>query len=147
MCTSGFSYCDVVLPVPVDHLFTYRIAQHLYKVAQPGTRVLVPFGPREVMGTILLRHNNPPSGKVRDIIQLLDDQPVLTSELIQLAHWIAEYYNAPLGEVFKTMISLAGSTRTKKVVSLTAAGRMAAAHFSNNGNDDSIVHTLNLKTT
>tara|TARA_B100001123_G_scaffold448368_1_gene609041 strand:- start:63592 stop:66030 length:2439 start_codon:yes stop_codon:yes gene_type:complete len=140
----GFSYCDVVLPVPVDHLFTYRIAQHLYDAAQPGTRVLVPFGPREVMGIILLRHDSPPSGKVRDIIQLLDDEPALTSELIELAHWIAEYYSAPVGEVFKTMISLAGSTRTKKVVSLTTAGRIAAAHFTDNGNDDSTVHILNL---
>ncbi len=146
MPDSGAAFCDVALPVPVDQPFTYRLPEPLRERAQPGARVLAPFGPRKLTGVVLERKESPPSGKIRDIIQLLDDEPALTPELLELGRWIAEYYSAPLGEVLKTMLPLGGTTRSGKVLSLTAAGRKAAGQLGDEDDDDRVVQVLKALT-
>ena len=146
MPDSGPAFCDVALPVPVDQPFTYHLPAPLRERAQPGARVLAPFGPRKLTGVVLERRESPPSGKIRDIIQLLDDEPALTPELLELGRWIAEYYSAPLGEVLKTMLPLGGTTRSGKVLSLTAAGRKAAGQLGDEDDDDRVVQVLKALT-
>ena len=142
MSDSGPAFCDLALPVPVDQPFTYHLPAPLRERARPGARVLAPFGSRKLTGVVLRRHETPPAGKARDIIRLLDDEPALTPELLKLGRWIAEYYSAPLGEVLKTMLPLGGTTRTGKLLSLTAAGREAARQLADEDDDDRIVQVL-----
>ena len=119
-------FCDVSLPVPLDHCFSYRLPVTLRHRVEAGCRVVVPFGSRKLTGVILRVHNEAPDGEVREVLQLLDEEPVLGAELIGLGRWIANYYCAPLGEVLRSMTPLAGEIRKTKHYSLTDAGQDAA---------------------
>jgi len=119
-------YCDVSLPVPLDHAFTYRLPETLQHRVQPGCRLLVPFGSRKLTGMVLALHSKAPEGPVKEALRLLDEEPVLNAELLSLGHWIAQYYCAPLGEVLRSMTPLSGEVRKTKLYSLTDAGRDTA---------------------
>ncbi len=119
-------YCDVSLPVPLDRTFTYVLAQTLRHRVQRGSRVIVPFGTRKLTGVVLRTHQDQPEQKLRDVIRLLDEQPVFDDHLIELAQWIAGYYCAPLGEVFRVMAPLGGEVSQRRTYSLTDLGRDAA---------------------
>lgn len=119
-------YADVSLPVPLDQAFTYLLPQTLWHRAKPGARVVVPFGPRKLTGFILDIREEVPSVAVREVLRLLDEEPVLESHQIELGRWIASYYCAPLGEVLRVMAPLAGEVRSSKVYSATDAGRDVA---------------------
>lgn len=119
-------FCDVALPVPVDHAFTYRLPLTLRRRVRPGCRLLVPFGRRALAGVVLACHDVPPEVEVRLAGKLLDEEPVFDEELLALARWVADYYAAPLGQVLRAMAPLAGELRRSKVYSLTDAGRDVA---------------------
>ncbi|HYL76548.1 MAG TPA: primosomal protein N' [Bryobacteraceae bacterium] len=118
--------CDVSLPVPLDQSFTYRLPETLQHRVQPGCRVLVPFGSRKLTGMVLKLHDDPSTGPLKEVMRLIDEQPVLEPELIALGRWIAQYYCAPLGEVLRGMTPLTGEIRKTKLLSLTDAGRDVA---------------------
>ena len=119
-------YCDVSLPVPLDQPFTYRLPETLEHRVQPGCRVFVPFGGRKLTGVVLATHDDAPDAEIKDVLRLLDEQPVLDCEMIALARWIAAYYCAPLGEVLRSMTPLTGELRSSRMYELTDAGRDAA---------------------
>jgi len=129
-------YCDVSLPVPLDQAFTYRLLETLQHRVQPGCRVLVPFGARKLTGLVLKLHDSPPAGPLKEVLRLIDEQPVLEPELIDLGRWIAQYYCAPLGEVLRGMIPLTGEIRKTRVYSLTDSGRDAARQLLLGSTDD-----------
>ncbi len=121
-------FCDVALPVPVDRVFTYSI-----KGPSPvvGGRVLVPFRREQLQGIVVSLHdqaqavNEASSTKVRPILRVLDQEPVLSEHLLQLGSWIAEYYLAPLGEVLRTMLPLGAEVRRETAYSITTRGTSA----------------------
>ncbi len=127
---AGLTYCDVSLPVPLDRAFTYLLPETLRPRVLPGCRVVVPFGSRRLTGVVLRSHNEPPDGPVREALRLLDNEPVLSEEMLALARWIAGYYCAPLGEVLRTMVPLASEIRRSKVYALTDKGRDALKRLS-----------------
>jgi primosomal protein N' (replication factor Y) (superfamily II helicase) len=88
--------------------------------------VFVPFGPRKLTGVVLVCHNDTPQAPVRDVLRLVDPEPVIREDMLALGRWISGYYCAPLGEVLRSMLPLASEIRTGKVYSLTDAGRDAA---------------------
>src|SRR5215468_4035067 len=120
-----FLYCDVSLPVPLDQQFTYSLPETLRHRVKPGSRILVPFGPRKLTGVILRCHDERPEVATREALRLIDAEPVLSEELLALGRWIAGYYCAPLGDVLRGMLPLASEIRSGKVWSLTDAGRDA----------------------
>ena len=130
------NYCDVSLPVPLDQSFTYRLPDTLRHRAATGCRVMVPFGPRTLTGVILRLHDDAPDGAVKEVLRLVDEEPVLDAELLSLGGWIAQYYCAPLGEVLRGMIPLAGEVRKSKLYSLTDAGRDAARQLLLGASED-----------
>ena len=119
-------YCDVSLPVPLDQSFTYRLPETLRHRAQPGCRVLVPFGARKLTGVVVKLHDQPPEGALKEVLRLVDEEPVLDAGLLTLAAWISQYYCAPLGEVLRSMTPLSGEVRKTRLYSLTDSGRDAA---------------------
>ena len=122
--------CDVSLPVPLDQSFTYRLPETLQHRVCTGCRVLVPFGARKLTGVVLELRAAPPGEKLREVLRLIDEEPVIDSELMALGRWIAQYYCAPLGEVLRGMIPLTGEIRKSRIYSLTDAGRDAARQLS-----------------
>lgn len=89
-----------------------------------GQRVLVPLGTRRATGIVLATAPPlPPGIDAKPVISVLDSEPVLSPELLTLGMWIAEYYLAPLGEVFRAMLPLRSHSQKVRMVDLTEAGR------------------------
>ncbi len=118
-------YCDVSLPVPLDQSYTYLLPETLRHRVQPGCRLLVPFAGRKLTGVVLRCHDQPPPADPKLALKLLDEEPVLSPELMALGRWIAQYYCAPLGEVYRAMTPLGGEMRRGKQYALTDLGRDA----------------------
>ena len=99
-------FVDVILPVPLDGLFTYSIPQPLVGQVQKGVRVLVPFGKNKTYVGIASRiHDQQPEGyQVKAISQVLDASPILLGHQLHLWQWIADYYMSPIGEVYKAAL-------------------------------------------
>ncbi|MCU1302793.1 MAG: primosomal protein [Candidatus Sulfotelmatobacter sp.] len=97
-------FCDVALAVPLDMVFTYRVAADAVPVV--GGRVLVPFRQQRMTGIVVELHDRKPSVKIKPILSVLDVSPVLDDQLLRLGRWISDYYLAPIGEVFRTMLPL-----------------------------------------
>ncbi len=116
-------FCDVALPVPLDMVFTYRVAADAVPIV--GGRVLVPFRQQRMTGIVLESHDRAPAAKMKNILSVLDSTPVLDQSLLRLGRWIADYYLAPIGEVFRTMLPLGAEFKRAAAYRITAEGRMA----------------------
>jgi primosomal protein N' (replication factor Y) len=125
------AYANVALPVPLRSLFTYSIPDHLREIVRPGTRVQVPFRKKSLIGVVIdLTVTAPQDTKIRDISKSIDHTPALTPKLIELGQWIANYYLAPVGEVFRAMLPPPTEIRTQRLIAITSAGRDATASLS-----------------
>ncbi len=108
---------------------TYRVPDSAD--VRPGQRVLVPLGTRRATGIVLETVPRiAPGIKVREILRVLDAEPVLSPELLVLGLWIQEYYLAPIGEVFSAMLPLRSETRWARVLNLTDVGRRKLEELS-----------------
>jgi primosomal protein N' (replication factor Y) (superfamily II helicase) len=116
-------FCDVALPVPLDMVFTYRVSAEATPVV--GGRVLVPFRQQRLTGIVVQLHDREPSVKIKPVLSVLDVSPVLDDQLLRLGRWIADYYLAPLGEVFRTMLPLNAEFKRAVAYRITAEGRLA----------------------
>ena len=124
-------YCEVALPVPLRSVFTYAVPATLREQAVPGSRVVVPFGRRAMVGVALRRTNEKPEvAKIREIVQVLESVPALPASLLELGRWVADYYVAPVGEVFRAMLPPLVEVRTTREVSLTPAGTQGHGELS-----------------
>ena len=145
MPEGSFLYCDVSLPVPLDRPFTYSLPETLRHRVKPGCRLIVPFGVRKMTGVALRCHDEPPSVETRQALRLIDSEPVLDEELLKLAHWIANYYCAPLGEVLRGMLPLANDIRSGKTYELTDRGRDATRQLLfDAGPEDPVAQVLRM---
>ena len=116
-------FCDVALAVPLDMVFTYAIPPGMEPVV--GGRVLVAFRQQRLSGIVVELHDRPPQVKTKKVIEALDLSPVLDEHLLKLGKWIADYYLAPLGEVFRTMLPLAAEFKRTITYRITDEGRLA----------------------
>ena len=116
-------FCDVALPVPIDMVFTYRVPAEATPVV--GGRVLVPFRQQRLTGIVVELHDRKPSLAIKPLINVLDIAPVIDEQLLRLGRWIADYYLAPLGEVFRTMLPLNAEFKRAIAYRIAAQGRMA----------------------
>lgn len=117
--------------MPLRTTFTYAIPEYLRDSAQPGSRVLVPFRKKSLVGVIVgFADSVPQRTKVREIAKVLDIVPALTPKLIELGQWIAGYYLAPIGEVFRAMLPPLTELKTQRLAVLTQAGRDATESLS-----------------
>jgi primosomal protein N' (replication factor Y) (superfamily II helicase) len=116
-------FCDVALPVPLDMVFTYSIPADATPIV--GGRVLVPFRQQRMTGVVVELHDRKPSVATKNILTVLDAAPVLDEGLLRLGRWIADYYLAPIGEVFRTMLPLNAEFKRAIGYRLTEEGEMA----------------------
>lgn len=101
-------YVDVILPLPLQDFFTYAVSDSLAARVVMGTRVLVPFGKSKTYAAMAVRVHadkpNLPDSKIREILAVLDDAPVLLPSQLRLWRWIADYYMSPLGDVMNAAL-------------------------------------------
>jgi primosomal protein N' (replication factor Y) len=145
MPEGSYLYCDVSLPVPLDQPFTYSLPDTLRHRVRPGSRLIVPFGTRKLTGVILRCHDDPPQMATRDALRLIDNEPVLSAELLALGRWIAGYYCSPLGDVLRGMLPLSSEIRRGKIWTLTDSGRDAARQLLlDSSPDDPVLQILRM---
>jgi primosomal protein N' (replication factor Y) len=116
-------FCDVALPVPLDTAFTYSVPDGMQPVV--GGRVLVPFRQQRMSGIVTGLHDRKPKVVTKSVISVLDSAPVLDEPLIRLGQWIADYYLAPVGEVFRTMLPLGAEFKRAIAYRITEDGQTA----------------------
>src|ERR1700687_73192 len=119
-------FCDVALAVPLDMVFTYGVPPGTGPVV--GGRVLVPFRQQRMSGIVVELHDRPPQVKaqqIKQVIEALDLTPVLDEQLLKLGKWIADYYLAPAGEVFRTMLPLSAEFKRSVEYRIPDEGRLA----------------------
>ena len=100
-------YIDVILPVPLDGVFTYSVPQSLEGQVRVGVRVLVPFGRSKTYVGIVDKSSvncQLSDVKYKDVLQVLDASPILTDCQLRLWQWISDYYMSPIGEVYKAAL-------------------------------------------
>ncbi|MEO7093348.1 MAG: hypothetical protein ABI175_08865, partial [Polyangiales bacterium] len=92
---------EIAVPVPIDKAFTYLVPADLPHEVSAGSRVLVPFAGRRLMGLVLdVRPRTDDDGpKLKAILGVVDPAPVLPAELLSFLREVARYYLAPIGEV------------------------------------------------
>ncbi|MCP4604135.1 MAG: primosomal protein N' [Proteobacteria bacterium] len=96
---------DVAVPTPLRRTFVYKVPKELGNPTV-GARVFVSFGRRKVTGYLLGPNVEKPSGsfKIKNVIALLDEVPLLSEELIRFLGEAASYYMHPVGEVLRTAL-------------------------------------------
>jgi primosomal protein N' (replication factor Y) len=99
-------FADVLLPVPIHQVFTYRIPFELNDSLAFGLRVIVPFGKSKlVTGIVTEVHERIPEAyQAKYIEYVLDEYPIITKKQFQFWTWISQYYMAPLGDVMNASL-------------------------------------------
>lgn len=98
-------YVDVIVPLPLEGTFTYSVPHNLADRVRFGVRVAVTFGASKVHTAIVVRaHQDKPAFNVKDIVDVIDDQPMLLEQQYKLWQWLSAYYMAPLGDVYNAAL-------------------------------------------
>ena len=122
---------EVAALAPVPGLLTYRIPAQLAGRARVGARVLAPLGGRKISGVVMrvdvplvLGSDGMPL-LLRELVDVIDEPPALTEALVGLCLWIAEYYEAPPGEVVRGALPPGTAVGAADFISLTQRGEQA----------------------
>lgn len=99
-------FADVILPLPIPGLFTYSIPVQLEVQVMIGSRVIISLGKKKVFtGIVAHIHSTPPQNyTVKEIIESIDDEPLVTERQIRLWNWMAEYYMCAIGDVMNAAL-------------------------------------------
>lgn len=99
-------YVDVILPLPLYGCFTYGIPNEMLDKLKIGIRVIVPFGKSKTYIAIAahIHDNKPTEYKIKNIIRIIDESPVLLDNQLKLWEWLADYYISPIGDVYKAAL-------------------------------------------
>jgi len=117
---------NIALPLPLPDPLTYEVPAAWASQAVPGVRARVMMGKRRLTGMIVAVHGDRPEGmNLRPIVEILDRDPVLTPDLLELARFMADYYMAPLGEVIRSMLPSDLPPWGDRKIWITNAGAMA----------------------
>jgi len=120
------NFIDVILPIPLQRLFTYSITEAEAQFLQQGMRVAVPFGKTKVYTALVYKiHQTPPEVyEAKEIQQILDEQPIVTAKQLKHWEWIASYYMASLGEVFRSAVPSAFLLESETIISKNKDGNV-----------------------
>jgi len=115
----------VALNVPLERTFDYSAPPSLRGRVQVGSRVRVPFGPRALVGVVIERPPRAAVRRVREILSLIDEQPIYTNDQLRLGQWLAQRYGCSLGEALATMAPPATGKRGVRIAVSSEAASVA----------------------
>ena len=98
------NYAQIVFPVPIDRAFTYHIPQELVTTLKLGARVMVPFGTASKIGYCVGFLESSTFPKIKDIVDVIDAEPLLTENMLKLCQWMADYYFSSLGQALECVL-------------------------------------------
>ena len=113
-------FIDVILPIPLEKLFTYSITEAEADFIKPGTRVAVPFGKQKIYTALVhtIHQNAPTIYEAKEIHQILDENPIVTEQQLKFWTWIASYYMCTLGDVLRAALPSALILESETIVIL-----------------------------
>jgi len=113
-------YIDVILPIPLQKLFTYGITEAEASFLKVGMRVAVPFGKSKIYTALVQRiHNDKPQAyDAKEIHQILDDEPIVNLQQLSFWSWISNYYMCTLGDVMRAALPSAFLLECETIISL-----------------------------
>ena len=91
-------YASIVIRLPIDKEFTYRIPKKIQEDIAIGKRVWVPFGKRRVVGYVVGIRDKADIEDVRPIESVIDRESLISKDLLLLTRWISNYYICSWGE-------------------------------------------------
>lgn len=99
-------FAQVILPLSLHGQYTYRVPEKWHGQIQPGQRVVVQFGARKFYAALVysLSETSPENVKLKEIVQLLDEKPVVLQQNLELWKWIADYYCCTPGDVLRAAL-------------------------------------------
>ena len=112
-------FADVILPLPIEARFTYRVPQALNGRVAFGMRVIVPFGSNKLYAAIVekVHEDVPKQVSVKYLLDVIDERPVVSETQFRLWQWLADYYMCTIGEVMAaslpSALRLASETKVK----------------------------------
>ncbi len=118
-------FVEVALPLPLRQTFTYRLPVALQENLKIGARLLVPFGKRQLTGYAVALHTKiSPELEIeeeiiKDALELVDGEPLVTEEIVRLTQWTADYYSASWGEVLKASLPAGINATTEQIYTIT----------------------------
>jgi primosomal protein N' (replication factor Y) (superfamily II helicase) len=114
-------FAQVILPLSLHDAFTYRVPEQWHSQIKPGQRVVVQFGSKKFYAALVfsLSEQAPENIETKEIIQLLDDQPVVLPQNLELWKWMAAYYCCTLGDLFRAALPTGLKLESKSKVFLT----------------------------
>lgn len=114
------TFVEIVLNLKINKSFTYLVPEELKGEIAVGKRVLVPFVNKKRQGYIVDIHKNSPDSsiKIKEIISIIDKEPVITIEMLKLSKWIANYYFSSWGMVLEACIPTLSKPKKEKYISL-----------------------------
>lgn len=123
MSTQETYFAELILPVPIPKLFTYRVPAAWNALVKPGQRAIVPFGQRKIVtGVIAEIHQKPPvEYEAKYLLELLDEAEIITSHQFLLYGWMAEYYMCTVGEVLNAALPSGLKLSSESMVQLHPA--------------------------
>jgi primosomal protein N' (replication factor Y) (superfamily II helicase) len=143
-------YAQVAFPVHLSKTFTYRLPESIQQVARIGSRVVAPLGAKPSTGYIVallpsLRVGSSlVESEIKEVQELLDVDPPLTTEVLEITRWVADYYAAPWGEVMRAALPAGINATVEQAVSITAQGRKALSGLEPNSLARARINALQL---
>ena len=116
-------FCNVLLPVPIPRLFTYRVPSEFNQAIQLYQRVIVPFGAKKILtGIIAEIHENPPRDyEAKSLLDLLDPVPIIFQQQVNFFRWISSYYMCTTGEVLNAALPSGLKLSSESMVQINPA--------------------------
>lgn len=142
-------FADIILPVPLPKLYTYRVPYIYNDAIQPGCRVIVQFGRKKVLtGIVGLIHRQPPKHyEAKYISELLDETPMVNAWQLQLFQWMADYYMCTLGEVMNISLPSGLKLSSQSKIQLHPEFNSSANEFAFTEKEYALLACLKIKDT
>ena len=114
------TFVEVILPLPLEKLYTYRIPTDLQDQAAPGKRVIVQFGNKKLYSALIIHvtHQPPKGYDAKFVVGILDERPLIHEQVFRFWKWMSNYYMCTLGEVMQAALPAAFKLESETLVSL-----------------------------
>ncbi len=124
-------FAELIIPVPIHNLFTYRVPAASNSTVRVGQRVIVPFGSRKILTGVIARltHTPPVGHEARYLLEILDDNESITSAQFSLFSWMAEYYMCSQGEVLNAALPSGLKLSSESMVQLNPSFDLETSSF------------------
>lgn len=140
-------FCNVLLPVPIPKLFTYRIPQALNGQVVCGSRVIVQFGKKKILTGIVdeVHQQAPEQYDARYLLEVMDQEPIVKPVQLQLFKWMAEYYMCTPGEVLNVALPSGLKLSSQSQIQLHPHFDFGTTEFTFNEKEQKLLDALGEK--